>query len=166
VFTTNGFPITRYEGVVLLSVNMCSNSVGAGTAQCSFSIEGSQNGTNNWNTLSNCAVSTPTQIISTNYWATSNNAVFYFTNQYQVPGTISNAVPYNNGFAGQFLVPAALTNSIANYTNLVGGTNIVIGFNADDAPPFLHIIWCTGTNATYTVSAQLMGHPKYSGRFY
>jgi hypothetical protein len=173
--TTNIANISRFEGICALDISSCSNGVwgtannlAAGYATTnSITLYWSITGTNNWTIITNAFLATSTTLIVSNYWGTTNSAVLYTTNTYEVPGTLTYP-SVANGWSGQYVQPPSATNSLSNMNNLVGNTNWLAGFTPDGTSQttvssgglgqFIAIVYTTsGSNAVYSVSATLRG---------
>lgn len=128
--------------------NKNDNSV---TATCAVSVNVSTTGTNNWVAITNLAQSTYTLTYNTNVFAGG----LISTNPYDIAGTLSNAVPSVQGFAGLYIVPAPFTNGAAITATAGGAYEYVL--NSSDQPRYLQIqIAATGSNAVYSIVGHLI----------
>jgi hypothetical protein len=155
--------LKSFEGVAGLYLSL-QDVAAANTGAATITVTTSPNGTNGWVNLTNYSLATATTVIYTNYWGTTNSQYTLATNNYLVPGVLSNAVPSLNGFAGQFYVQ----NPFTNYGAVCAGVtnaNYLVGFQVNDQQRYLQVVWAiTGTSTTWAGSTVLVGrrsNPRY-----
>jgi len=124
--------------------------------------------TTNWSTATNLSIATNQAFYYTNFMYGGSNLVA--TNNILVPGTISNAVPAVNGFAGTFLVPSPFTNNGIFVTNSFGGA-YAVGVPVFDALRYWRLNYFATnsigayTNTSWTVSAVVIARRANPGAF-
>ena len=159
--TTNIANISRYLGIVCLDVASISNSVASASGQSAtnaFTVYSSTTGTNGWVAVTNW-LATSTTVIYTNYWGITNASVAYYTNTFQVPGTITYPTVGTAGFSGQYTIPPTVASTLTATSG--ASSNWTYGFDADNCGAFLEIVYqTTGSNSVYDVTATLRGRTK------
>lgn len=174
LLVTNVVDVSRFNGIANLSICVVSNSATTTSGQFPtnlITLQFSNNGTNGWATITNVAYATQYALTRTNYYGTTNSQSVTSVNLYNAPGVVTTPVNNQYLFAGQYIVPAQFTNSASSTIN--GSTNLDLGINmtADGSPnysqgyagmtgigQYISIIYqVTGSNAQYSVSAELHG---------
>ncbi len=152
--TTNG-PIDArfFDGIAKVDI-VCSTNTGNTGGTMTAQIYGSNDQTN-FTALSGYAVITsPTSVAYTNLFYGSPG--LQATNKYLLPGTITTPVAATAGFAAPYLAPLAYTN--AGPITVTTSGIYELGFNIDDAPRYLYVVWTPGGTVTnFTGSAILTG---------
>jgi hypothetical protein len=162
---TNVANIARFLGIVSLDLSSISNAnqnASGYSATNGFTLLTSPTGTNQWSPITNVFFATTTTIIYSNLVGTAygntNYSWTYYTNTWQVPGTLSNLTASVMGYSGQATYPPIPTTGTASAT---ASTTWTVGFDADNASTFLGVAWSlSGSNAVYSVNGVLRGRTK------
>ena len=151
-FTNNWIDIRQFIGIVQVDLMVFTNLPGTITNKFQFA-----NDETNLIVVSNWATHIQTNLTYTNIiFNGTNQGQYLATNQWLLPGLITNytaSVSGNNSWA---LIPSQYTNT-PTFANSAGG-HFIYWFEADDVPRFMQMATLVGgANTNYFVGCTMTG---------
>lgn len=153
---TNGpVDLLEFDGTAVIDIVTATNTVTTG-GTLTATLYSSTDRTNTALLGSLAFINSMTSIIRSNSYYTTQIKV---TNNYLLPGTVTTPTAGTAGFATRYLNYASVPFTNSGALTVTPPGIFKVGFNADDSPRYLYIVWTpAGSVTNFAVAATVIGH--------